>query len=110
MTTAAHGRPGLVTANPGPTREGMDQIGTGSGRRLTLARALRGAPGSSKRKRSVWAKRQRRLLAGRKDRLKGQPQERQHSAAEGGTRGRLPPASDSRTTSRRICINFAFMI
>jgi hypothetical protein len=27
-----------------------------------------------------------------RDRLKGQPQERQHSAAEGGTRDRLPPA------------------
>jgi hypothetical protein len=26
-----------------------------------------------------------------RDRLKGQPQERQHSAAEGGTRDRLPP-------------------
>jgi len=26
------------------------------------------------------------------DRLRGQPQERQHSAAEGGTRDRLPPA------------------
>jgi len=28
-----------------------------------------------------------------RDRLKGQPQERQHSAAKGGTRDRLPPAS-----------------
>ena len=27
-----------------------------------------------------------------RDRLKGQPQERQHSAAAGGTRNRLPPA------------------
>jgi hypothetical protein len=27
-----------------------------------------------------------------RDRLKGQPQERQHSAAVGGTRDRLPPA------------------
>jgi hypothetical protein len=35
---------------------------------------------------------------GSRDRLKGQPQERQHSAAEGGTRDRLPPASDSRAT------------
>ena len=43
-----------------------------------------------------------------RDRLKGQPQERQHSAAEGGTRDRLPPASDSRATSRRVGINFAF--
>ena len=31
-----------------------------------------------------------------RDRLKRQPQERQHSAAEGGTRDRLPPASNSR--------------
>jgi hypothetical protein len=45
-----------------------------------------------------------------RDRLKGQPQERQHSAAEGGTRDRLPPASDSRATSRRVGINFAFVI
>ena len=34
----------------------------------------------------------------------------QHSAAEGGTRGRLPPASDSRATSRCVGINFAFVI
>ena len=47
---------------------------------------------------------------GSQDRLKGQPQERQHSAAEGGTRDRLPPASDSRATSRRVGINFAFVI
>jgi hypothetical protein len=47
---------------------------------------------------------------GSRDRLKGQPQERQHSAAEGGTRDRLPPASDSRATSQRIGINFAFVI
>jgi hypothetical protein len=39
-----------------------------------------------------------------------QPQERQHSAAEGGTRDRLPPASDSRATSRLVGINFAFVI
>jgi len=45
-----------------------------------------------------------------RDRLKGQPQERQHSAAEGGTRDRLPPASDSRATSRSVGINFAFVI
>src|SRR5258708_3886704 len=44
---------------------------------------------------------------GSRDRLKGQPQECQHSAAEGGTRDRLPPASDSRATSQRIGINFA---
>ena len=30
-----------------------------------------------------------------RDRLKGQPQERQHSAAEGGTRDRPPPARGS---------------
>ncbi len=47
---------------------------------------------------------------GSRDRLKGQPQERQHSAAEGGTRDRLPPASDSRATSRRVGINFALVI
>jgi len=47
---------------------------------------------------------------GSRDRLKGQPQERQHSAVEGGTRDRLPPASDSRATSRLVGINFAFMI
>jgi|SRR5579883_1307917 len=47
---------------------------------------------------------------GSRDRLRGQPQERQHSAAEGGTRDRLPPASDSRANSHRIGINFAFMI
>src|SRR6267378_4642634 len=47
---------------------------------------------------------------GSRDRLKGQPKERQHSAAEGGTRDRLPPASDSRATSRRVGINFAFVI
>ena len=42
--------------------------------------------------------------------VKRQPQERQHSAAEGGTRNRLPPASDLRATSRRVGINFAFVI
>src|SRR6266700_1151441 len=47
---------------------------------------------------------------GSRDRLKGQPQERQHSAAESGTRDRLPPTSDSRATSQRIGINFAFVI
>jgi hypothetical protein len=47
---------------------------------------------------------------GSRDRLKGQPQERQHSAAEGGTRDRLPPGSDSRATSRLVGINFAFVI
>src|SRR5260370_4014579 len=47
---------------------------------------------------------------GSRDRLKGQPQERQHSAAEGGTRDRPPPASDSRATSHRIGINLAFVI
>jgi hypothetical protein len=41
---------------------------------------------------------------------KWQPQERQHSAAEGGTRDRLPPASDSRATSRHVGINFAFVL
>src|SRR3984957_6061662 len=45
-----------------------------------------------------------------RDRLKRQPQERQHSAAEGGTRDRLPPASDSRATSRLVGINFASVI
>ncbi len=47
---------------------------------------------------------------GSRDRLKGQPQERQHSAAEGGTRDRLPPASDSRASWRHNGINFAFVI
>jgi hypothetical protein len=47
---------------------------------------------------------------GSRDRSKGQLQERQHSAAEGGTRDRLPPASDSRATLQRIGINFAFVI
>src|SRR5260370_30269626 len=47
---------------------------------------------------------------GSRDRLKGQPQERQHSAANGGTRDRLPPASDSRAASRLVGINFAFVI
>src|ERR1700682_5272892 len=47
---------------------------------------------------------------GSRARLKGQPQERQHSAAGGGTRDRLPPASDSRAISRRVGINFAFVI
>jgi hypothetical protein len=45
---------------------------------------------------------------GSRDRLNGQPLERQHSAAEGGTRDRLPPASDSKATSRLVGINFAF--
>src|SRR6266851_3082434 len=45
-----------------------------------------------------------------RDRLKGQPQERQHSAANGGTRDRLPPASDSRAASRLVGINFALVI
>jgi hypothetical protein len=36
---------------------------------------------------------------GSRDRLKGQLQERQHSAAAGGTRDRLPPASDSKAIS-----------
>jgi len=35
---------------------------------------------------------------------------RQHSAAEGGTRDRLLPASGSRATSRLVGINFAFVI
>ncbi|MDB5609197.1 MAG: hypothetical protein JWP25_6097, partial [Bradyrhizobium sp.] len=47
---------------------------------------------------------------GARDRLKGQPRERQHSAAKGGTRDRLPPAGASRAASRLIGINFAFVI
>jgi hypothetical protein len=38
----------------------------------------------------------------RRDRLKGQPQERQHSAAVGGTRDRLPPARCSSALARGI--------
>jgi hypothetical protein len=49
-------------------------------------------------------------IRGSRDRLRGQPQERQRSAAEGGTRDRLPPASDSGATSRLVGINFAFVI
>jgi len=49
-------------------------------------------------------------IRGPRDRLRGQPQERQHSAAEGGTRDRLPPASGTRGTSRLIGINLAFVI
>jgi hypothetical protein len=37
-----------------------------------------------------------------RDRLRGQPQERQHSAAEGGTRDRLPPARGSLLVARGI--------
>jgi hypothetical protein len=37
-------------------------------------------------------------------------QERQHSAAAGGTRDRLPPAKGSIAASRRVGINFAFVI
>ena len=54
-----------------------------------------GAAGPSKNetKNGVWERAQRRLFASPGDRLKGQPQERQHSAADfGGTRDRLPPA------------------
>ena len=36
-----------------------------------------------------------------RDRLTGQPQERQHSAAKGGTRDRLPPARGSIFTCAR---------
>jgi hypothetical protein len=43
-------------------------------------------------------------------RCAGAQQERQHSAAAGGTRDRLPPASGSIAASRRVGINFAFVI
>jgi hypothetical protein len=38
----------------------------------------------------------------RRDRLKGHPQERQHSAAEGGTRDRVPPARSTNPFARGI--------
>ena len=41
-----------------------------------------------------------------RDRLKGQPQEGQHSAAAGGTRDLLHPASDSKAISQRVGTNF----
>jgi hypothetical protein len=44
------------------------------------------------RKMGVWAGAEAETIRQPRDRLKGQPQERQHSAAEGGTRDRLPPA------------------
>jgi hypothetical protein len=50
---------------------------TGETARVTLARARGGAPAETTRESQDW--------------LKGQPQERQHSAAEGGTRDRQPP-------------------
>ena len=37
-----------------------------------------------------------------RDRLKGQPQEREHSDAEGGTRDRLPPARGTLSLARGI--------
>jgi hypothetical protein len=43
-------------------------------------------------------------------RYAGAQQERQHSAAAGGTRDRLPPARGSIAASRRVGINFAFVI
>ena len=43
-------------------------------------------------------------------RYAGAQQERQHSAAAGGTRDRLPPARGSIAASRRVAINFAFVI
>ena len=37
-----------------------------------------------------------------RDRLTGHPQERQHSAAERGTRERLPPARGAKSSARGI--------
>jgi hypothetical protein len=43
----------------------------------------------------VWAGASAETIRQPRDRIKGQPQERQHSAAAGGTRDRLPPARGS---------------
>ncbi len=86
------------------------RVGAGISRCFTLARARGGAPWffNSEKKRMGGALAE--TTRGSRDRLEGQPQERQHSAAEGGTRDRRPPASDSRAISRRVGINFAFVI
>ena len=54
----------------------------------------RGAP-SQQAEDGVRAERKRRPFASRETALRGQPQERQHSAAAGGTRDRLPSARGS---------------
>src|SRR5258706_373829 len=82
---------------------------SGHGRRFTLAREGQ-RPIVLKRKKKRMGEAPAETTRGSRDRLKGQPQERQHSAAEGGTRDRLPPASDSRAASRRVGITLAFMI
>jgi hypothetical protein len=62
----------------------------------------RGAEPHSFHEKEAYGRSERETTRGSHDRLNGQPQERQHSAAEGGTRDRLPPASDSRATSQRM--------
>jgi hypothetical protein len=86
------------------------RVGAGVCRRFTLVRARRGAAEFFKREKKRMGGAPAETTRGSRDRLKGQPQERQHSAAEAGTRDRLPPASDSRATSRRVGINFASVI
>ena len=87
------------------------RIGAGIGRRFYPgARARGGAPSILNREKKRISERASGAVRGLRDRLTGQPQERQHSDAEGGTRDRLPPASDSRATSRLVGINFAFVI
>ena len=60
-----------------------------------------------KRKRAYGRRAKSRLLSAEtirqpRDRLRGQPQERQHSAAAGGTRDRLPPARGAKYLARGI--------
>jgi hypothetical protein len=86
------------------------RVGAGVCRRFTLVRARGGARRLFKREKKRMGGAQAETTRGSRDRLKGQPQEGQHSAAEGRTRDRLPPASGSRATSRLVGINFAFVI
>jgi hypothetical protein len=85
------------------------RVGAGIGRRFTLVRARAPPLSSSTEKTKRVGGAGAETTRGSQDRFKGQPQERQHSAVESGTRDRLPPANDSRA-SRRVSINFAFMI
>jgi hypothetical protein len=85
------------------------RVGAGIGRRFTLVRARAPPLSSSTEKTKRVGGAGAETTRGSQDRFKGQPQERQHSAVEIGTRDRLPPANDSRA-SRRVRINFAFVI
>ena len=60
------------------------------------------SPIEAKRKRAYQATAQRRPFASPETGLIRQPQERQHSAANGGTRNRLPPARGAASCMRSV--------